>query len=418
MLSLLLPTTATYTPSNATMRAVFMRRAIVLAREAIAAGQQPYGALIADPASATIVAEGANHASHNPIWHGEMSAIANLSAVGTRSVYARAPSLELYTTAEPCPMCMAAIGWSGFAAVLYGTSIPFIEARGADQIDVRAAEVAAKTPFHNVSVVGGVLANETNPLYESPRGRVARHRHDDDAHDHEQSARQLGQLLSRAVAVSTATEQKHAEEQKHVVEEDAMEEEEDEDEGPPARPAAANGTTNVLVGYYSATNRTAALAKLVADGAAAAANTAVRLRAVDAISCDDLRWMHGLALGSPVYWGTMAGAVKTFIDNVQTRCFGWPVTELRWRAGAAFATGAHVAAGKVATMSAIQSFYLSVQMVVVGGDGQRDDCLIGACATDRNESAAVPQFTPSETTAATKLGGRLATAALGLRPLM
>ena len=237
------------------------------------------------------------------------------------------------------------------------------------------------------------------------------------------SLQQLGQLLSRAVAGSTL-EQKYLEAEERAAAGSTLEqkyleaEEREEEDAEPARRAAANGTTNVLVGYYSATNRTAALAKLVADGAATAANTAVRLRAVDAISCDDLRWMHGLALGSPVYWGMMAGAVKTFIDNVQTRCFGWPVTELRWRAGAAFATGAHVAAGKDATMSAIQTFYLSVQMVVVGGDGQRDDCLIGACATDRNETAPVPQFTPSETAAAKKLGGRLATAAQSLRPLM
>ena len=104
--------------SNATMQAKFMRRAIELALEGEAAGNDPYGALIADPATASIVAEGSNHATHNPIWHGEMSAIANLSALSPQSVYAVAGDLELYTTAEPCPMCMAAIGWSGFGAVL------------------------------------------------------------------------------------------------------------------------------------------------------------------------------------------------------------------------------------------------------------------------------------------------------------
>ena len=96
-----------------------MRRAIVLAREAEAAGGEPYGALIAD-ASGTIVAEGRNHASNNPLWHGETSAIANLSRLINTSVYDVAGNLTLYTTAEPCPMCMGAILWSGFAAVVYG----------------------------------------------------------------------------------------------------------------------------------------------------------------------------------------------------------------------------------------------------------------------------------------------------------
>ena len=94
-----------------------MRRAIVLAREAEAAGGEPYGALIAD-ASGAIVAEGRNHASNNPLWHGETSAIANLSRLINTSVYDVAGNLTLYTTAEPCPMCMGAILWSGFSTVI------------------------------------------------------------------------------------------------------------------------------------------------------------------------------------------------------------------------------------------------------------------------------------------------------------
>ena len=45
-----------------------MRRCIELAKEAVAAGGAPYGALIADPASGKIVVEGRNHAAMNPIW--------------------------------------------------------------------------------------------------------------------------------------------------------------------------------------------------------------------------------------------------------------------------------------------------------------------------------------------------------------
>eukprot|EP00966_Prymnesium_polylepis_P081043 1877604-Prymnesium_polylepis.1 len=69
-------------------------------------------------------------------------------------------------------------------------------------------------------------------------------------------------------------------------------------------------------------------------------------------------------------------------------------------------------------MSAIHGFMLSVQMVVVGSDWPYADCLIGACATDRNESAAVPALTASEVEGAKALGRRLAQAAAGLRPLM
>ena len=94
------------------MQASFMRRCIELAVKAQDKGAQPYGALIADPVSGTVVAEGYNAASRNPLWHGEMAAIQNLSSTGV-NVYEVAPALELYTSAEPCAMCMSAISWSG-----------------------------------------------------------------------------------------------------------------------------------------------------------------------------------------------------------------------------------------------------------------------------------------------------------------
>ena len=98
-----------------------MRRCIELAELAVANGAQPYGALIVDPKNQTILAEGVNSATMNPIWHGEMAAIQNISSKGI-NVYAVAPSLELYTSAEPCPMCMSAIYWSRIGKVYYGNT--------------------------------------------------------------------------------------------------------------------------------------------------------------------------------------------------------------------------------------------------------------------------------------------------------
>ena len=90
-------------------------------------------------------------------------------------------------------MCMSAISWSGFGAVYYGTSIPFIESQGAPQIDIRAVDVLASssTLEHNTTVVGGVLNNETDPLYTACGKRCQHgshdhdHGHDDHGHDHD-----------------------------------------------------------------------------------------------------------------------------------------------------------------------------------------------------------------------------------------
>ena len=148
-----------------------------------------YGALIVDPRNRTILSEGLNHASQNPLWHGEMDAINKLS-LNVKSVYEVAPHLELYTSAEPCPMCMSAILWSGFGRVYYGTSITYLEEQKLDQIDIRSQYVAnAATSFRKVEIVGGLLSNETNPLYDKNRSHYFQdhhHHHHHHHHDHHQ----------------------------------------------------------------------------------------------------------------------------------------------------------------------------------------------------------------------------------------
>jgi tRNA(adenine34) deaminase len=154
--------------SNQTMQKFYMRIAIEQAKEAVSTGGAPYGALIVDPNEEKVVVKGRNHAGHNPIWHAEMDAINNLNSLLPKniSVYSIAKNMELYTTAESCSMCMSAITWSGFGRVIYGTSIPYIESQGQNQIDIRSIEVAkASSKFTNVTVIGGVLTEETNELY-------------------------------------------------------------------------------------------------------------------------------------------------------------------------------------------------------------------------------------------------------------
>ena len=96
-------------------------------------------------------------------------------------MYAVAPQLEIYTTAEPCSMCMSAIAWSGFGKVVWGTSIPFLVSQGIRQIDVRAATIEARssvvTRGRGVVLEGGVLARLTDLLYAKREGAVKHHHH-------------------------------------------------------------------------------------------------------------------------------------------------------------------------------------------------------------------------------------------------
>jgi tRNA(Arg) A34 adenosine deaminase TadA len=74
-----------------------------------------------------VVAEGWNKSVLNPTWHGEIDAINRLAESGCDDSRS---GLVLYTTAEPCPMCQAAILWSGIGTVVFGSTIRFLQQQG------------------------------------------------------------------------------------------------------------------------------------------------------------------------------------------------------------------------------------------------------------------------------------------------
>ena len=98
----------------------FLRRAIALATENVASGRGgPFAALIVRQNE--VIAEGVNMvtATNDPTAHGEITAMrAACQALGTFSL----AGCELYTSCEPCPMCLAASHWARLDAVFYGSS--------------------------------------------------------------------------------------------------------------------------------------------------------------------------------------------------------------------------------------------------------------------------------------------------------
>jgi tRNA(adenine34) deaminase len=136
-----------------------MRRAIALAGRV---PDLPFGSSIVHRDRGEIVAEGWNRSGQNPTWHGEIDALNALVAAGFTG---DRENLVLYTTAEPCPMCMAAILWSGIGTVVFGTSIRFLQANGWRQIDILADEIVRRSPGWTCTVIGGVLEAECNALF-------------------------------------------------------------------------------------------------------------------------------------------------------------------------------------------------------------------------------------------------------------
>jgi len=96
----------------------FMARAIQLAVENVRSGQGgPFGAVIVKDGG--IVAEGANRVTltNDPTAHAEVSAIRE--ACRKLGLF-ELKGCELYTSCEPCPMCLGAIYWTRLSRVYFG----------------------------------------------------------------------------------------------------------------------------------------------------------------------------------------------------------------------------------------------------------------------------------------------------------
>ena len=111
----------------------YMKIAIEEAKDGIHAGHGgPFGCVIVKDGE--VVGQGHNEVikRKDPTCHGEMMAIR--SACKTLDTF-DLTGCELYTTAEPCPMCQGAILWSNIRKVYYGCTIS-----DTDQIGFRDEE--------------------------------------------------------------------------------------------------------------------------------------------------------------------------------------------------------------------------------------------------------------------------------------
>ncbi len=100
--------------------AQFMQQAIALATENVVSGRGgPFGAVIVRDGK--VIATGTNQvtASNDPTAHAEVVAIRNACATLAKF---QLDGCEIYTSCEPCPMCLGALYWSRCAAIFYGNS--------------------------------------------------------------------------------------------------------------------------------------------------------------------------------------------------------------------------------------------------------------------------------------------------------
>jgi len=135
----------------------FMRMALDEARQA----DFPFGTVIVRDGS--VIARGHNlgRTMDDPTAHGEMVAIRRcLADHGSTALRGS----TLYTSGEPCAMCMGAILWCHVGRLVFAASVAQLASK-IDQIMISSAEFSAKAPFAPIAISGGVLADEAMALF-------------------------------------------------------------------------------------------------------------------------------------------------------------------------------------------------------------------------------------------------------------
>ena len=101
------------------MKNEFMKRAIELSVESVKKGGGPFGCIIVK--NGEIVSEGSNKVTltNDPTAHGEIVAIRNAcKKINNFNL----SGCELYSTCEPCPMCLSAIYWARIEKIYYANT--------------------------------------------------------------------------------------------------------------------------------------------------------------------------------------------------------------------------------------------------------------------------------------------------------
>jgi tRNA(Arg) A34 adenosine deaminase TadA len=137
------------------------RQAIELARQARRAGNHPFGALLAIDGDIVLTAENTVMTDRDPTAHAESNLVADAIRRLSRDQIRRS---VLYTSCEPCAMCVGKMYWAGIRAVVY--ALPASELAllaGADFL-VPCAELFSRAA-EPVSITGPLLVDEAREVH-------------------------------------------------------------------------------------------------------------------------------------------------------------------------------------------------------------------------------------------------------------
>jgi len=138
----------------------FMDRAIGLAADSAAGDGGPFGAVIVRDGA--VLAEGANTVTrdHDPTAHAEINAIRSAcSVLGTFHL----AGCEVYSSCEPCPMCLGAIYWAGISRVYYSATREDAFRAGFDDERI-CRELSLPVTEHSIGMVHVLSSGSLEPF--------------------------------------------------------------------------------------------------------------------------------------------------------------------------------------------------------------------------------------------------------------
>lgn len=139
----------------------FMRMAIAQARQSVADGQSPFGAVVVKDGEVVC-------AAHNRVWettditaHAEIVALREACRVlGTVDL----AGCTVYSSTEPCPMCFSAIHWANADLIVFGTAIEDAEAAGFRELSISNEEMK-RQGGSPLLITRGVLRDEAQEAF-------------------------------------------------------------------------------------------------------------------------------------------------------------------------------------------------------------------------------------------------------------
>lgn len=139
----------------------FVRQAIVLSREAREAGNHPFGALLVVDGAVALTARNTVHTDRDPTAHAETNLVAEAVRRLSPDQIARS---ALYTSCEPCAMCVGKMYWAGIRALVYALPTGELATLAGGSFLVPCRDLLARAK-DRVTVIGPLLIDEARAVH-------------------------------------------------------------------------------------------------------------------------------------------------------------------------------------------------------------------------------------------------------------